>query len=73
MPKFFFQAFPPKTPASIVAKFRAALERAMKNPKLLERAEALYYKAAYLTPEQIYEMERENYDVMMQYISLIKK
>ncbi len=73
MPKFFFQAFPPKTPASIVAKFRAALERAMKNPKLLERAAALYYKAAYLTPEQIYGMEQVNYDVMMQYISLLKK
>lgn len=71
MPKFFFQAFPPKTPEPIVDTFREALKRVMKNPAFIAEGEALFYKTAYISPEELYEMEEAAFEVLSTYAPLI--
>jgi tripartite-type tricarboxylate transporter receptor subunit TctC len=71
LPKFFFQAFPPGTPESIVSTFREAVQRMMENPDFIEEGEALLYKTAYISPEELYDMEEAAYDLMTTYAPLI--
>ena len=71
MPKFFFQAFPPKTPEPILNTFREALKRVMENPEFIAEGEALFYKTAYISPEELYEMEDAAFDILSVYAPLI--
>lgn len=71
LPKFFFLGFPPNTPEPILETFRDALKRVMKNPKFISEGEALFYKTAYISPQELYDMEDAAFDILSTYAPLI--
>ena len=73
MPKFFFLALPPGTPKEIADKVSDAMKKTMENPEIQKKATDLFYRAGFLTPETIYQMEKENFDLMSEYLPLVKK
>lgn len=72
MPKFFFMAMPKNTPQDRAEVIRSALKEIAKDPAFIEEAKNLFYTPGYLSPEDIYEMERINYELMTKYISAIR-
>jgi tripartite-type tricarboxylate transporter receptor subunit TctC len=73
MPKFFFLALPPKTPEAIAVVLREGLKKVMQNPEFQKKAEGYFYKAGFLSPENVYDLEKANFEIMNQYFSAIKK
>ncbi len=73
LPKFFFLALPPGTPEAVSSKLQSALESTMQNPELKEKARSYYYKADYMSPQDIYSKADATYDLLSRYVDLIKK
>jgi putative tricarboxylic transport membrane protein len=72
MPKFYFMAMPPGTPEERAEILRTAVRKVAADPDFIAEAKKLFYTPGYLSPEDLYEMEEVNYDLMTTFIDKVR-
>lgn len=73
MPKFYFMAMPPGTPEERARIVREAVRVAAENPEFQAKARERFFTPGFLSPEDIYEMEEANYDIMTEFADAARR
>lgn len=72
MPKFYFLAMPPGTSEERAEIVRDAIEEAAQDPEFQERARELFFTPGFLAPEDLYEMEQANFEIMTEFADAVR-
>ena len=68
--KFFFYAMPKGTPAPIVEKFSAAVQRVVENPEYQQEVKKFFLTPTYMAPEEASDYANKQYQNFQQYQDL---
>jgi len=70
--KFFFYGMPKGTPASIIAKFSAAMKKVVENPEYKAEAAKSFVTPAYMPPAEASKLAADTYAFFAQYQDLFR-